>query len=200
MDATVARCPHCNQPVTTTPTTPGRADILGVNHRGPDIAVEVKVFRKTKTDDLGERLAFSSITPKQRRWLSLFDADSVIDPETGHAVAASFLAVGTVTGRAGKDRYLWLVPWPEWTIAEQEIHFWLRQKSMVKEPYPGMQKRELVEESELFAIHMLSKWALLWYNGGWTLPDDHPLMWKLERERHSREERDLDEEGRRWRI
>ena len=133
------------------------------------VVIEVKVM--TGPTWTRQALAFSRITPEQRRWLSAWLANS---RKTG-AGAQAYLAVGTAHGRAGSNtnrRYAWLVPWERWLEVEARLR--PHRNSLPFIAFKG-QKPKAVQEQGLNAVRLLEPWALEWRDGLWHLPPGHEL-------------------------
>ena len=181
----------------------GRADIICHNPYGPSIAVEVKVFSsptKGKAHPHGVRFAFSQIADNQRMWLNNHNADSPIDEYTGEASPAlTYLALGTVSGRAGKDRYLYMIPWGRWLQFEDTVRKFTGQESIPLFTYPRMRARAAYINSGAFAARLLDAYELTWYDGMWHCPPQHPLFEKMYIEHNGdSHERDLSLDKERW--
>lgn len=134
-----------------------RPDILVLDPVGRSLVVEVKVFSRSGS------LSFSEID-RQRNWLNMWAADS----------GQGYLAIGTVTGRAGtlKDpRRAWLVPWARWLAIERELS--PIQKSLPLLAKKGMRKE--IQARKLDALHLLRPWELTWRKGQWHLDLGHEL-------------------------
>ena len=153
--------------------------------------VEVKAFAK--------RFTLSKIEEAQRRWLTNFLEDHT-DGYGCQTEAGPYLALGTTEGRAGSYRKLWLIPWQKWLEHEVAVQnlFQGKAKSVPGWVYAGMQQRELWTQSGLSLYNRFGLYECEWYDSCWHLKPRHPLMQRLFMERERMDERDLDEEAKRW--
>jgi len=180
----------------------GRADIITNRH----VAVEVKMFNPDKYGNVEHsRLTPSQITPEQRVWLTNFDADATNrDRYTNEPTdEGAYIALGT-QGTAGRDRYLFIVPWFKYLELETTIGEVVGNgKGLPLHIYDGMHNKDQYDLEELYATLALDSYAATWYNekgkkGYWILPYKHPLMQMMHERRGSFELRDLTEESERW--
>jgi len=147
----------------------GLPDIICIN---APVVIEVKTFHKLglEKDWAKTTFPFRAINPEQRAWLTMFDRDPQHE---------SFLAIGTVHGRAGakiNPRMLWIIPWKVWLAMEGCIL--PHRKSLPLARYKGQRKAG----QGLNAVELLSEYSLGHSSGMWELPATHKL-WKFAKKR-----------------
>lgn len=138
------------------------------------VFVEYKIYTVSKKTGKREKsFPFRNITSGQRTQLTIWVREGGL----------AYLALGTGYGRTNSRddrRYLWLVPWREWLKLELKVR--AHQDSLPLDFARQRPRTVAVREAGFDAVTQLKPFELVWEDGGWHLPPNHPL--------HVDEERD----------
>ena len=135
----------------------GRPDQLVLHPTGRSCVIELKVLHRNETS-----FKFEQIRPEQRRWL---------DAYTG-ACGAAYLGLGVIRpyGTKSTMKRFYIVPWPNWLVAETEIQ--PHQDSIPL--YAGKGYKKALQEQQLDIVTLFANYEI-GHNSCWYLPASHPL-------------------------
>lgn len=152
-------CPRCRLPLFVTNRDDGQEEMGNIVDYLIFIGSQVS-WVEVKGMPGHTRLPFSEISDKQRDFLDSFTSRHI----------RCFLFISLGDGRAPVGRKSWLVEWEHYLSTERNAVF-CGQKSL--------NWIENNRTADRYTMQDLTAWELTWIQGGWTIPEDHPLYLEI---------------------